>query len=365
VTPMSAINGMATSGIVLRGKPSSKRCQKHAFIVLNNSQVLLVALSPQMRHVSTTRTSYFEILCYRSIQSKSFVHVLVPTFRKEQLLRDSFWLQRSEITTYISDLGITCTPKQVIMLATEACVLVNGQEAGVSGYYDTLLDNTQNPFNEMADQYSRGEIYEPETNLLTDPHYSHTRLFSWIYFVESQWIGSIASEGRRNLRVLELGSSFGTPIYTKEHLLNDPSIEYCGIDVRNDLLSASRRFALRHGYQNMRFAHADVTKNGWFARIMAITSGLPADVVTSSHLLEHLECDPVMMIERWFRLAKTALIVSVPYSKEEVEMSDHHQAFDGNNLLVFADNVEERLEREALVIREHLNAGILGIVRKG
>lgn len=338
--------------------------ERRTVILSDKEQLKHLQACPKFRISAATQTDHYLFATFTNPITGEEIHSIVPSFEKEALQRETFWKQRTELLMYMTALGIELSGSQIIKIAMASCIQVNGTDKGVSGYYDTLLENDNANFTNMADLYAGGLTYDPSQNELTSAQYSHTKLFAWIYFVESQVIASVARNITGTVSVLELGSSFGSPIFTKKYLLAGEDIVFYGVDIRTDLLLASVRFASRHQMTGMHFANADVTKNGWYSRIMRVISGHMVDVVVSSHLLEHLPLEPAQVIDNWLRLARRALIVSVPHTKEEINMSDHEHNFGAAGLASLADQVDSRNEGKVLIMRDHINSGILTIIKQ-
>ncbi|MCX5750872.1 MAG: class I SAM-dependent methyltransferase [Candidatus Saganbacteria bacterium] len=352
--------GRATrDGRVLLKDPGEKR----TVLLSNTEQLEQLRRRARLQLDGTTQTDHYVFSDFTDRLTGRRLHAVAPLFGREDFQRDTFWQQRTELLMHMNALGMQLGGSQVVKMAMASCVQVNGWDKGVSGYYDTLLGIAQNDFTEMADRYAAGERYDPAQNVLGSPQYSHTKLFAWIYYVESLEIASVAQEKGEGIRVVELGSAFGSPIFTKRDLLPDQDVTFYGVDIRDDLLSASRRFVASRQMQGVHFAHADVTKKGWHARMMHIVSGHPADVVVSSHLLEHLPGDPKQIIGNWLRLTKKALVVSVPHTIEEVNMSDHEHNLGVEGLSGLADYFESEYHGRIQVKRDQIDAGILILIK--
>lgn len=320
-----------------------------------------------MRHPATVlveqrQTDNYLFGSFKDVASGELRHSIVPIFSKNDLERDRFWEQRADLIMFLNTLGIQLSGGSIIKMAIESCIIVNGVSRGLSGYYDTLVDNAQNRFLETVGGYMGGEVYNPESNSLNSPNYSHVRLFSWIYYVESRVIATVAKDSG-TVNVLEFGCSFGNSLFTKNYLLAGQGVNFYGADIKEDLLATARRYVCRNALTNFEFALVDVTKNNWPDRVMKMTSGKPIDVLVASHLLEHLPLDPINIISAWLDFAKKALIVSVPHTKEEANMSDHHHAFDVDGIRKLADKIES-CPGVAEVLREELDAGIITVMKK-
>ncbi len=332
----------------------------HSAVVCTEDKLKLLESNGHFTKVATTKTSNFIFVSFRySNNPDSYLYAIIPLFAKKDLWRDMFWLQRKEIHDFFRELNVEISAGQLIQLASRACILVNGIDKGLTGYLDTCLDLSQAKFNERAQQYESGKNYSPEQNRLDHPGYSHNELFSWIYYLESQILAGIAARNPKQTTVLELGSAFGNPIFTKAELLKGKNISYLGVDKQKTIVNAAGRYAARKGLDNAEFAVTDLTQDGWRDSILAKNDGERFDFVASSHLLEHLSADPLENILAWLSVTKRVLIVSVPLEKQASGVSDHVTTFNPTILRGLANRIAEKTNNRFLVDCSQIDSGVL------
>lgn len=333
--------------------------EKYAVVCLEKD-IPVVAGINNMRTIADITTGNYRILTLQSADRKiGTVYVICPLFKADEIWRDKFWNQRAELFKYFN--GICDMP--LLHIAIQACILVNGESAGFEEFEYASLKQAQVQFEKIMHEYENGLKYEPDKNSVDADNYSHIKLFGWIYYLEGGVISRVAEENKGQTSVLELGSSMGDPLFSKNKLLRGKNIRYLGVDKVSHLINVSLRYARENNLNNIEFAQMDLTDADWQNKLIARNNGQPFDVVTSSHLLEHLDGDPLEAILGWIGLAKHALIISVPLSKETIKISAHRNSFTVENLESLAQVVRERTGNNVQVDCGQARAGILVITK--
>jgi SAM-dependent methyltransferase len=189
--------------------------------------------------------------------------------------------------------------------------------------------------------------------VLGSAEYSHTKHFAWIYFNELKVIRNICDQGP--IDVLELGSSFGNSIFSKKALMNLPDVHYFGVDINAGLVESSLKYALDNKMDNVSFYHADAKDLDF---ILEHSSRARFDVVTSSHLLEHLDGKKYEIIEDWLSLASHALVFSIPFDGGSSGLiSDHKSNFTPDDLKQISLYFQKR--KDLVVDESCIDSGIL------
>ncbi|NQU99257.1 MAG: UTP--glucose-1-phosphate uridylyltransferase, partial [Parcubacteria group bacterium] len=205
--------------------------------------------------------------------------------------------------------------------------------------------------------------YDPSGNALGTREYSHTDLFSWIYYVENLVVGELSKTISGDMSVLDLGTCTGSSMFTKASLLGNHRINYVGIDKKRNLISIADRYAQNNGFDNISFINLDLTDKNWSQKALEFNQGHEFDIVTASHLLEHIDIDGSQAIEDWLDIAKYALIISVPFEDEISAISAHTNTFNAKRLHQLGLDIESKHKDKVIVSYSYVDSGIL-IVNK-
>ncbi len=169
---------------------------------------------------------------------------------------------------------------------------------------------------------------------------------------------SSSKERKDKVTILELGSSFGNSIFAKESLLRKLGVNasYFGVDINPVLIGCSSRYMEARGLEGISLYNGDISDTDSVKRHFGLRR---FDVVTSSHLLEHIDDDPLKTVAEWTELAGYALVLSVPFDEDSSgSISLHRSHFDIEKLSSLSQKVkEENLCREADITQ--IDSGII------
>jgi SAM-dependent methyltransferase len=285
---------------------------------------------------------------------------LVSKIQKEEIGRDSFWKQRNELLEMLNRGGYNCNSDDLIEWVKKSCLVAIGRPYDLPHYYGALIRSSHKKFVMGIKEHMAGKTYQPHENKLGTAGYSHINLFSWIYYQELKAIQKVA--GGRKIDILEVGSSFGNSIFSKKAVQEECGIDasYYGMDISPELIESSLRYTRDESLKNVQFHQGDASNLGASINYFNKSS---FDVITSSHLLEHIEDNPKKSISDWLRLANSALIVSVPFDcKSSSCISDHKSHFDRESLLELSDYFQSP---QRVIDTSQVDSGILIFYQNG
>jgi radical SAM superfamily enzyme YgiQ (UPF0313 family)/2-polyprenyl-3-methyl-5-hydroxy-6-metoxy-1,4-benzoquinol methylase len=285
-----------------------------------------------LTQISVRVTPWYRIEKYRSgIEDQPYVHVVLPLFGTDTINRDSLWQQRAALSTYFKENGLSMAI--LLPIAFEALTQVNGEGNGLDGVYDRFLSNNQERYQRQMRRYASGEVYDPGSNTLENPGYSHVAHFSWIYFIESGIIEALSGRYPGVPNILELGSAMGEGVVAKTKFMTGRELQFVGVDNNEQVRGVAENYARRHGIDNARFVLANVLDPNWQEAVTPYGDEGRFDVVIASHLLEHLkDAKPLHILMDWLKRARHAMVVSVPFEAIASQGSSHERTFSADIL---------------------------------
>ncbi|HBS47818.1 TPA: hypothetical protein DEO28_01675 [Candidatus Dependentiae bacterium] len=360
-------------------KPALDTCHYETFYIDKSNSVIVCNMMslekimslPLFKLVKETKKQNFQFYYFKKDHKEApfFIYVVVPVFKKEELHRDAFWKQRCDLLDYFKTFDLKIGSTQLLDIAIQACIICNGVTGGRNAYWDIALENSQTKFKEITNRYYAGETYKSNENVLNSEGYSHTKLFSWIYYVESLVIRKLCNS-KGKISILEIGSSFGNSIFTKAELLTGANIKFLGIDINNELVDTAKRYVQHNRLENVEFLAGDITQPDWKIKALEKNQGQLFDVVTASHLLEHLKPSGnkhslIDFIVEWFDMARYALVLSVPLEEEISQVSDHFDYFTVPKLEALTKEIRAIFNNQVEVDCNYIASGILIIKKQG
>lgn len=291
---------------------------------------------------------------YYDLYKKGDQFFLVSKVNKSDFWRDVFWKQRNELVGWFRRLGYGGSSNDLVGIVRDSCLIVMNEDFSIQDYYNEVTGLSNSRFVAFMNDFLNGEEYDPERNALGSAEYSHTKHFAWIYLNELKAIQKIC--GQRPTSVLELGSSFGNSIFSKISVMDMPTVTYFGIDIDLDLVESSLRYAQNNQIRNASFYQEDVRN----LNSVRTCLGRPNfDIVTASHLLEHIEGQKEKIIEDWLSLANYALLLAVPFDRGLSSLiTDHKDQFTQDSLRQISYHFQ-RTQKNLIVDESYINSGIL------
>lgn len=285
-----------------------------------------------------------------------------PLFSLDESDKDRFWqiklILKEHVRKYIFDLDLNKVANDLWKKNLDRCYGKNLSQEEI--HYDYFL-RTLKSFETNFDEFRLGKNGKQDIESEPDSDsYSHVRLFSLIYDLQYR---AIENSKIQNPSILDVGCGMGFQLLLFQKLFKASKIMGTDIDI-NRFQHAVQDYEQALKAQGVSYNPLLLEKNDFLAEGLEgvlkknqLPKGM-ADIVLINHVLEHLEQDPILVLEILLKSTGKMLMISVPFEKVPNTDSGHHRVFGKKYLTDIAHQLKYR-HPELKINLSHADVGML------